>query len=424
MAMAMMATGAFDQSYTVGKLLGRGNYGCVYQCVQEATGQQFAVKQVDKVKCPAGVESTWREVGLLKRLQHQHIVEVKAVFETQELLLVVMELLSGGDLFDKIVELKHYTEGVAAQLIANVLAAVQFMHSAHICHRDLKPENIMLKAWVPTTELTPKRRHSFRKMGILFQEEDCDVDALLANVVLVDFGFATAFTPNCAEELTQPCGTVQYMPPEIVQVGVHKTRKGYNEKCDIWSLGVLTYIALCGFPPFIARSQRLLFERIVSRSFGFTQGTIWDTVSDKAKDFVGSLLTVDPAQRPSAEEALRHPWIREALLLQSEEEEEPTDTHAQSIDECISSLRLNRNSIRQMSQPMSPKSMAHLAASPQKYSFNTKQEAEREDSVEECVEGDPISDDEAIQPVDSIIDDGPHSDTPSQEEVREEWMPA
>lgn len=275
-----MAT--FEQSYTIGEELGKGAYATVYKCTCLKTKKEWAVKVVDKTKAgPKDINDVQHEVTMMKTIGvHPHVVQLHEFFDTPKSMYLIIDLLQGGMLFDRIVKLKHYSEKDASRLVKNFLLALEHMHSKGIMHRDLKPENLLLK---------------FAEGG--------EGTSHLTDVALADFGLAGRVPGQTC------CGSPSYIAPEVINVGYLRTQKEpYDGKCDIWSLGTITYILLSGKMPFHGRNFKETFGKIVKNHWGFS-GEIWDTVSEGAKDFIKTMLTLDPKHRPSATEALKHPWV-------------------------------------------------------------------------------------------------------------------
>lgn len=212
------------------------------------------------------------EIQVLRELEHPHIIRLYDVFEEKDFWYLVTEKMMGGELFDRIVAKSFYNEKEARDVCQILFEAIGHCHNNSVAHRDLKPENLLLRS------------------------EDND-----SEIKIADFGFAKkVLTPN---SLTTQCGTPGYVAPEILE-GV-----AYDEKSDMWSLGVIVYILLGGYPPFIEQNQRELFRKIRKGNFQFHE-EYWGGVSADAKDLISSLLTVQPSKRLSAEEALRHKWMQ------------------------------------------------------------------------------------------------------------------
>jgi len=209
-------------------------------------------------------------VDILKRVKHENIVCLKDMHETSDKLYLVMELVTGGELFDKIVEKGSYSEKEASNIVGKILSAVEYLHSNGIAHRDLKPENLLLKS-----------------------EGDTEV-------MLSDFGLSKIIGEDTMMQTA--CGTPYYVAPEVLSA------TGYGQEVDLWSVGVITYLLLCGFPPFYGESLPEVFEQIMKAEYDFPE-PYWNDISNEAKDLIKKFLVVDPKKRYSAKQGLKHPWI-------------------------------------------------------------------------------------------------------------------
>lgn len=259
------------------EILGEGASAVVRKGIKKDTGETFAIKIIDKsAMCQDELESLYNELKIMSIIDHPNIVRVYEYYECHGVVFIVMELMSGGELFDKIVEVEHYTEKQAAESFKPIVDAVRYCHSLGIVHRDLKPENL------------------------LYSTND---DSAILKVS--DFGFAKFLIPKGGEQLFTACGTPSYVAPEIIN------SHGYDRKIDCWSLGVILYVMLCGFPPFYAEDNNELFTLIKGGKFEFPT-PYWDTISDGAKDLIKSLLVVDPSKRLSCDEILKHPWLNKS----------------------------------------------------------------------------------------------------------------
>eukprot|EP01013_Petalomonas_cantuscygni_P004909 TRINITY_DN1536_c0_g1_i1.p1 TRINITY_DN1536_c0_g1~~TRINITY_DN1536_c0_g1_i1.p1 ORF type:complete len:465 (+),score=125.27 TRINITY_DN1536_c0_g1_i1:328-1722(+) len=281
--------------YTLKQKLGSGSYAEVYLIVEKSSGKEFALKMLDKQKAGRkGMKQALVEVDILRSLRHNNVIALYDTFDTPQALCMVLELVEGGELFDQIVALKHYSESSAARLTRNLCLTLAHLHENGVAHRDIKPENLMLKERVTAVS------------------RDDVSDAMLGNIKLVDFGFAARFQDR---PFTECLGTPNFIAPEILLHGLfNQIKTGYDEKADMWSVGVLAYILLCGYPPFHDQSRTELFKKICYGRFAFHPGTatrpsVWDRISDTAKHFVLSLMQRDPAKRLSAAQALQHPWL-------------------------------------------------------------------------------------------------------------------
>ncbi|GMH73826.1 hypothetical protein TL16_g06293, partial [Triparma laevis f. inornata] len=271
-----------EEWYDLRHTLGTGTCGLVKFALNKQTGQRVAVKIIPKSKW--GKEEWLGEgenprfflktnASIIKNLNHPYIVGMVDVFEDAKAVYLVMELMEGGDLFDRIIKLGFYEEGKARKVMRRLLSSVSYLHSLKIIHRDLKPENIMLPS-------------------------SSDVA-----VKLTDFGLAKE---QQGEGLKTFCGTPQYFAPEVMRRRMTvKGRGRYDVKSDMWSLGVIMYVLLSGAPPFDVQAG---WENLASTKIQFT-GPRWGSVSAQGKELVLKLLDVDPVKRFSVEEAMDHPWI-------------------------------------------------------------------------------------------------------------------
>ncbi len=269
---------AVKAKYKMGRILGQGAFGKVKLATAE-DGTMWAVKIVNRKSLSASdAESLKLEMQILCKVNHKNVVLTKEIFDSHDSVYIVMECMSGGELFDRIVEKEFYSEREARTAFWDCCRAVEYCHSRGVVHRDLKPENI------------------------LYASTDAD-----ATLKLADFGLADILTPETM--LMATCGTPTYVAPEIIALTTSDGKNGgYDSKVDMWSLGVILYILICGFPPFNAEDDRQLFKLVKHAHYEFVE-PYWDDASDDVMDLISKLLVVDPAKRLSAEEALKHPWL-------------------------------------------------------------------------------------------------------------------
>jgi len=261
-----------EKQYEFRHELGRGAFSVVLLAAHRATGQQYAVKVINKKDLGKDYEKNLKmEVDILKKVNHTNIIALKELFDTPDKLYLVMELVTGGELFDKIVEKGSYTESEASTLVRKIVSAVDYLHNLGIVHRDLKPENLLLK------------------------RADNDLE-----IAIADFGLSKIVGQQMMMQTA--CGTPSYVAPEVLNAS------GYGKEVDMWSIGVITYILMCGFPPFYGDTVPEIFEQIMEANFDYPE-EYWNTVSKDAKDFINKLLVVDSDKRMSAVDALKHPWL-------------------------------------------------------------------------------------------------------------------
>ncbi|XP_054279412.1 calcium/calmodulin-dependent protein kinase type 1-like isoform X2 [Macrosteles quadrilineatus] len=264
-------TPSVEDKYILKEMLGTGAFSEVRLAEsREHPGQMFAVKIIDKKALKGKEDSLENEIKVLRRLTHPNIVQLLETFEDKHKVYLIMELVTGGELFDRIVEKGSYTEKDASDLIRQVLEAVDYMHEQGVVHRDLKPENL------------------------LYYSPDED-----SKIMISDFGLSKMEDSGI---MATACGTPGYVAPEVL------AQKPYGKAVDVWSIGVISYILLCGYPPFYDENDANLFAQILKGEFEF-DSPYWDDISDSAKDFIRQLMCVDVDKRFTCRQALAHPWI-------------------------------------------------------------------------------------------------------------------
>jgi len=277
-----------DANYTIEDNIGKGSYSSVSRCTHVRTDAVRALKSIDKKKC-VSLNQIQEEIEVMRILvkdHHPHIIQIYDTFEDAVHTHIVMELCTGGDLFEQMQRYNHgaeairgFPEEVVAVLYGQIAAVTCYMHSLHVAHRDLKPENFMLTS-PPEESLAGLARASLKA---------------------IDFGLSRRFVPGTLMR-TFAC-TAAYVAPEIL-VG-----QGYTEACDMWSIGVLLYALLSGALPFCGDSEKQVLERIRRGTFDFDGGD-WAAVGQERKELVRSLLQVDPGARPTAAQLVSHPWLK------------------------------------------------------------------------------------------------------------------
>jgi calcium/calmodulin-dependent protein kinase I len=273
----------FHDMYDMGMQIRTGSCATVWECRSKKTQEIFAVKVIRRANLTSSDdEVVLNEVAMMQALsgRNKHVVELLDFYEEQEFFFMVMEKMEGGDVFDRIVSLNQYSENDARDLVLVLLQAVGGMHKQGICHRDLKPQNLLLQS---------------------FDSH--------ASIKVADFGFACRV--HMQESLTKRVGTPSYVAPEILKNLPH------DQRVDLWSIGVIVFVLLVGYPPFMEDNQAILFDRIRRGNWEF-EGKDWENVSQEAKNLIRGLLVVDPKERWTIDDALGCPWIRaDASLLSS-----------------------------------------------------------------------------------------------------------
>lgn len=264
-------TPTVEDKYIMKDVLGTGAFSQVRLAEsKDVPGRLFAIKVIDKKALKGKEDSLENEIRVLRRLDHPNVVKLLEAYESKASVYLVMELVTGGELFDRIVEKGSYTEKDAADLIKQVLSAVAYMHSEGVVHRDLKPENL------------------------LYHSSDED-----SKIMISDFGLSKMEDSGI---MATACGTPGYVAPEVL------AQKPYGKAVDVWSIGVISYILLCGYPPFYDENDANLFAQILKGEFEF-DSPYWDDISDEAKEFIRQLMCVDVDKRLSCDQALQHAWI-------------------------------------------------------------------------------------------------------------------
>ncbi|XP_023661221.1 calcium/calmodulin-dependent protein kinase type 1-like isoform X2 [Paramormyrops kingsleyae] len=264
-------TSDIKEIYDFKDVLGTGAFSEVVLAEEKQTQRTVAIKCIPKKALEGKENSVENEITVLLRVNHNNIVSLEDIFESNSHLYLVMQLVSGGELFDRIVEKGFYTEKDASKLIQQILDAVRYLHDMGIVHRDLKPENL------------------------LYYSMDDD-----SKIMISDFGLSKIEASDVV--MSTACGTPGYVAPEVL------AQKPYNKAVDCWSIGVISYILLCGYPPFYDENDVKLFTQILKAEYEF-DSPYWDDISDSAKDFIFHLMEKDPTKRFTCEQALQHPWI-------------------------------------------------------------------------------------------------------------------
>jgi len=269
-----VSKGRVEDFYSIGKELGRGTFSIVREATHKPSQKRFAIKVIDKKYVDKDdLVLLTREIDIMKQVDHKNILSLHEIFESENEISLVIELVTGGELFFKIVEQGSYSEGDAAGIVIQILTGVQHLHDKGIAHRDLKPENLLCSGEQPNM-----------------------------TIKIADFGLSKIFAGG--QKLETSCGTPDYAAPEVL-LG----EKAYDKSVDLWSVGVISYVLLCGYPPFYAQSQPALFEKIIQANYDFPEAE-WSSISPTAKDFVRRLLVIKPSERMTVEQCLEHDFTR------------------------------------------------------------------------------------------------------------------
>ncbi|XP_018596034.1 serine/threonine-protein kinase Chk2 isoform X2 [Scleropages formosus] len=273
----------FKDKYLISRKIGSGVCGEVKLAFERATCKKVAVKTINKTDFPSvgtATRNAEREVEILKKINHPCLIKTEDFFQTEDSYYIVLEFMEGGELFDRVKEKKQLKEPIAKLYFYQMLLAVEYLHSNGIIHRDLKPENVLLSS-----------RHE------------------VCLIKLTDFGQSKILEETSL--MRTLCGTPTYLAPEVFTDAI---TVGYSRAVDCWSLGVLLFVCLGGYPPFHSEGTEMtIIEQITQGCYKFIPAR-WAHISDQAKDLVKRLLAVDPKERLTIKEALQHPWMQDAEM--------------------------------------------------------------------------------------------------------------
>ncbi|ODQ79463.1 hypothetical protein BABINDRAFT_161859 [Babjeviella inositovora NRRL Y-12698] len=264
---------ARKSAYTFGKTLGAGSFGVVRQARNNTTKEEVAIKIMLKSTLNGNEQLVYDELSFLTQLKHPHIVGFRDWFESKSKFYVVTQLATGGELFDRIVDLGHFTERDASLVIYQVAEALEYLHGQNIVHRDVKPENILY----------------------LNHEQE-------SPIVLADFGIAKRLRSS-DDLIHTSAGSFGYAAPEVLK-GL-----GHGKLCDVWSLGVITYTLLCGYSPFRSENIPDFLAEVKHNNAVIFHEKYWKHISEDARRFIVNLLDVEPTERPSIEQVLQDKWL-------------------------------------------------------------------------------------------------------------------
>ncbi|XP_046690330.1 calcium/calmodulin-dependent protein kinase type II subunit gamma isoform X22 [Silurus meridionalis] len=289
----------FTDEYQLYEELGKGAFSIVRRCVKKSTGQEYAAKIINTKKLTArDHQKLEREARICRLLKHPNIVRLHDSISEEGFHYLVFDLVTGGELFEDIVAREYYSEADASHCINQILESVSHIHQHDIVHRDLKPENLLLAS---------------KMKG--------------AAVKLADFGLAIEVQGD-QQAWFGFAGTPGYLSPEVLR------KDPYGKPVDIWACGVILYILLVGYPPFWDEDQHKLYQQIKAGAYDFPSPE-WDTVTPEAKNLINQMLTINPAKRITADQALKHPWVCQRSTVASM-------MHRQETVECLRKFNARR----------------------------------------------------------------------------------
>ncbi|XP_055518055.1 calcium/calmodulin-dependent protein kinase type II delta chain isoform X22 [Leucoraja erinacea] len=289
----------FSDEFQICEELGKGAFSTVRRCVKLSTGQEYAAKMINTKKLPArDHQKLEREARICRLLKHSNIVRLHDSISEEGYHYLVFDLVTGGELFEDIVAREYYSEADASHCIHQILDSVSHIHHHDIVHRDLKPENLLLAS---------------KCKGAAVKLADFGLAIEVQGEQQAWFGFA---------------GTPGYLSPEVLR------KEAYGKPVDIWACGVILYILLVGYPPFWDEDQQKLYQQIKAGAYDFPSPE-WDTVTPEAKNLINQMLTINPAKRITATEALKHPWVCQRSTVASM-------MHRQETVECLKKFNARR----------------------------------------------------------------------------------
>ncbi|XP_061767230.1 calcium/calmodulin-dependent protein kinase type II subunit gamma isoform X13 [Nerophis ophidion] len=289
----------FTDEYQLYEELGKGAFSVVRRCVKKSTGQEYAAKIINTKKLSArDHQKLEREARICRLLKHPNIVRLHDSISEEGFHYLIFDLVTGGELFEDIVAREYYSEADASHCINQILESVSHIHQHDIVHRDLKPENLLLAS---------------KMKG--------------AAVKLADFGLAIEVQGD-QQAWFGFAGTPGYLSPEVLR------KDPYGKPVDIWACGVILYILLVGYPPFWDEDQHKLYQQIKAGAYDFPSPE-WDTVTPEAKNLINQMLTINPAKRITADQALKHPWVCQRSTVASM-------MHRQETVECLRKFNARR----------------------------------------------------------------------------------
>ncbi|XP_048043080.1 calcium/calmodulin-dependent protein kinase (CaM kinase) II beta 1 isoform X28 [Megalobrama amblycephala] len=368
--MATTTCTRFTDEYQLYEELGKGAFSVVRRCVKLSTGQEYAAKIINTKKLSArDHQKLEREARICRLLKHPNIVRLHDSISEEGFHYLLFDLVTGGELFEDIVAREYYSEADASHCIHQILDSVHHIHQHDIVHRDLKPENLLLASKCKN-----------------------------AAVKLADFGLAIEVQGD-QQAWFGFAGTPGYLSPEVLR------KEAYGKPVDIWACGVILYILLVGYPPFWDEDQHKLYQQIKAGAYDFPSPE-WDTVTPEAKNLINQMLTINPAKRITAQEALKHPWVCQRSTVASM-------MHRQETVECLKKFNARRKlkgailTTMLVSRNFSAKSLLNKKADVKESSDSSNATVEDEEMKGKAVDNSSVKSNPSTQPDSAHTPPGP-----------------
>ncbi|XP_042579614.1 calcium/calmodulin-dependent protein kinase (CaM kinase) II beta 1 isoform X14 [Cyprinus carpio] len=368
--MATTTCTRFTDEYQLYEELGKGAFSVVRRCVKLSTGQEYAAKIINTKKLSArDHQKLEREARICRLLKHPNIVRLHDSISEEGFHYLLFDLVTGGELFEDIVAREYYSEADASHCIQQILEAVLHCHQMGVVHRDLKPENLLLASKCKN-----------------------------AAVKLADFGLAIEVQGD-QQAWFGFAGTPGYLSPEVLR------KEAYGKPVDIWACGVILYILLVGYPPFWDEDQHKLYQQIKAGAYDFPSPE-WDTVTPEAKNLINQMLTINPAKRITAQEALKHPWVCQRSTVASM-------MHRQETVECLKKFNARRKlkgailTTMLVSRNFSAKSLLNKKADVKESSDSSNATVEDEEMKGKLVDNRSVQSNPSTQPDSAHTPPGP-----------------
>ncbi|CCH44211.1 Serine/threonine-protein kinase [Wickerhamomyces ciferrii] len=338
--------------FIIKELIGEGAFSKVYKALDSDLNIEVAIKVIDKNSMnKSQLDSILKEISIMRRLNHPNIIKFINYIQTSSKTFLILELLNGGEIFNKIVELTYFSEDLSKHVLIQIVNSVKYLHDeVGVVHRDIKPENLLFESiqYIPSTDPISKLRKSDDETK---KDEGEFTNGIgggtIGTVKLADFGLSKVLFDQATTKT--PCGTASYTAPEIIK------DEAYSKSVDMWGVGCVLYTLLCGFPPFYDSNPEELTKKVARGEYCFLSPW-WDEISQEAKDLVSHLLTVDPRKRYGPDQVLKHPWItgEKELSIPAVDAPKPFTTKGLKFEEVIPKMA----SSLQNNGPLSPRAEA------------------------------------------------------------------